>query len=241
MINTETISCRMRKPSASPRLLAFFVQKMSWLLLFAAPLEAQISPQKVMTQAIVEAHFADSTDFKKKIDSAFLWQTRAALLFYPELKTTKITFKVKKSRSPLSARPRIWSVFQRPRNRNYVIVISSKTLKWLEPILLKNLSFNAQIGVLGHELSHVADFQQRRGIWFIRHAALHSNKKYVDKFENSTDSRCIKHGLGYQLLAWSEEVRRNLKIEQWNGADSPDAIGRERYMSPASIRKQIDY
>ncbi|NJN35662.1 MAG: hypothetical protein HC817_16755 [Saprospiraceae bacterium] len=105
----------------------------------------------------------------------------------------------------------------------------------MTPILLKNLSFNAQIGVLGHELSHISDFHGRKSSFFIRLLFMQFSKKAMDKFENDTDRRCIAHGLGYQLLSWSEEVRHNLGIKKWRGASLSEDQKRERYMSPDSI------
>ena len=158
-------------------------------------------------------------------------------MFYPELKTSKITFKVKTKLAPLAARPSIWAVFQKPKNRRYIVTISKKTLNFLEPILLKNLSFNAQVGVLGHEISHIAEYNQKRGGYFLKLLFWQLSKKKMDIFENNTDRRAIEHGLGYQLMAWSSEVRRNLKIKQWNGANTEGVQESERYMSPQTIEK----
>lgn len=214
-------------------LLFFFLKNLSVF--------AQIAPQKHINPSFLE-HNQDNTFYKnKKIDTAFQQQIKIALLFYPELKEAHITFKVKKSKSPLSARPSIGATFQKPKNRRYIIVISTQTIDRLEPILLKNLSFNAQIGVLGHELSHVADFQQRKGLYFIKLLMMHLSQKAIDKFENETDRRCIEHGLGYQLLAWSTEVRQNLRIKQWHGANNTDGmLERERYMSPQTIEEIME-
>lgn len=211
------------------------------LCLIAAKSIAQVAPQKVVTAAFVEAHASDTLFLNKKIDSTFRQQIQGALLFYPELKNTKITFRVKKTLVPLAARPRVWAVCQKPKNRRYIVTISSKTIRKLEPILLKNLSFNAQVGVLGHEISHVADFNQRKGRYFIKLLLMQVSKKAMDVFENNTDRRTIEHGLGYQLLSWSTEVRHNLKINQWGGADKKGIQERERYMSPSSILKLINY
>lgn len=201
---------------------------------------AQIMPQKHIDASYLEENQDPSFYNNKKIDTSFQSQIKTALLFYPELKDAHIKFIVKKSKTPLRARPSIWATFQKPKKRRYIIVISSQTTGRLEPILLKNLSFNAQIGVVGHELSHIADFHQRKGLYYIKLLAMHLNQKAIDKFENDTDKRCIEHGLGYQLLAWSTEVRQNLKIRQWNGANNALDNGgvpiRERYMSPQTIR-----
>ena len=197
--------------------------------------KAQIAPKQVLDASFIQQHCCDSSFLNKKIDTSFQTQIKTALLFYPELKTAKITFKVKKKITPLAARPTIWAIFQKPQNRRYLIIISSRTLKFLEPILLKNLSFNAQVGVLGHEISHIAEYNQKKGGYFLKLLFWQLSKKKMDIFENNTDRRAIEHGLGYQLMDWSTEVRQNLKIKQWNGANTEGVQARERYMSPQTI------
>jgi hypothetical protein len=199
---------------------------------------AQLEPQSQITPEFITSNFQSDFLKNKKIDSTFYLQTIGALMYYPELKNTKIKVVVKKSKTPLTARPSIWAVFQRSQNRKYIITISTETAARLQPILLKNLSFNAQIGVLGHELSHLSFFQEKKGLYFIRLLGMHLNRKSIDIFENDTDKRCINHGLGHQLLAWSSEVRANLKITHWAGVKHAKNMKRERYMSPQSI---IDY
>lgn len=210
-------------------------------LAFLSQTHAQVVPQKEITPAFVSAHFNDSLLCNKQMDSTFKQQISGALMFYPELKNTKIKFKIKKAIVPLSARPRVWATFQKPKNRKYLIVISSASIGKLEPILLKNLSFNAQVGVLGHEISHIADFNQRKGLYFVKLLFMQFSKKAMDIFENNTDRRTIEHGLGYQLLAWSTEVRQNLKIKEWGGAAKNGIQERERYMSPKTIMGLVDY
>ncbi len=210
-------------------------------LTFSPQIYAQVLPQKEVTPAFITAHFNDSLLNNKQIDSIFKPQISGALMFYPELKNIKIKFKIKKAITPLSARPRVWATFQKPKNRKYLIVISSASISKLEPILLKNLSFNAQVGVLGHEISHVADFNQRKGLYFVKLLFMQFSKKAMDIFENNTDKRTIEHGLGYQLLAWSTEVRQNLKIKEWGGAAKNGIQERERYMSPKTIMGLVDY
>ena len=175
------------------------------------------------------------------MDSTFMMQIKGALLFYPELKNKKIKFRIKNVKSPLAARPTFWAIFQKPENRTYLITISNKTAALFSPILLKNLSFNAQIGVLGHELSHIAFYNQQKSGYFIRLVFMQLSIKAMDTFENDTDKRCIQHNLGYQLLSWSTEVREKLKIKTWRGVGNNAVRERERYMSPSSILKAINY
>jgi len=54
--------------------------------------------------------------------------------------------------------------------------------------------------------------------------------------EFTTDMSCINHGLGYQLLDWSTNVRENLKRVNWLGAvNLNNDVQSERYMNPNTI------
>jgi len=159
---------------------------------------------------------------------------KIALLYYPELARVKITFRSKNTITPLSARPSLLSLFRKPSKRKYIITISQRSTPKLDPIIFKNLTFNSQIGVIGHELAHNADFNKMKLKHFIKLAFKHFNKRSMDSFEFNTDKSCIEHGLGHQLLSWSEEVRIKLNILKWGGANNPIGV-HERYMDPATI------
>lgn len=168
-------------------------------------------------------------------------QILIALSYFPELKNTTIEFRLKKAKTPLSSRPNLIGIFQSAKKRKYIITISKATNSILEPILFKNLNFNAQIGVLGHELSHVSDymtknFSEMSNLLFIQIFS----KKQVDKFESRTDRICIDHDLGYQLLDWSKSVREKLKIDYWRGANNIQfKPKKERYLNPETILETI--
>lgn len=182
---------------------------------------------------------SDSIFHNKIIPNSFKSIIGIALTRYPELLNTHIVFKVKNKLTPLAARPKIWSVFLKPSKRKYIITISKKTINTFAPILLHNLSFNSQIGVMGHEISHISEYNSKRGWFFIGLLVKHFSKKQMDKFEYNTDKRCIEHGLGYQLLSWSAEVREKLKLTKWGGSQNPDAEN-ERYMNPETIIKTMN-
>ncbi|MBA2610763.1 MAG: hypothetical protein H0U95_02245 [Bacteroidetes bacterium] len=165
---------------------------------------------------------------------------KIALLYFPELDNIKVRIRVKKQASPLTARPSISAFFRKASKRKYIITISNKTDSKFSAILLSNLSFNAQIGVIGHELSHINDYNKRYGTYFLKLLFMHLSKNKIDQFEYNTDLRCIEHGLGYQLLSWSKEVRLKLNLIQWKGIKHLNEQGRERYMNPESIMKAID-
>ena len=140
----------------------------------------------------------------------------------------------------LQIRPSFGGMLRSAKKRTYIITISKKSITYLDTILLQHLNYNAQIGVLGHELSHASDFFNK-GFGKMCHVVVgHVSKKYVDHFEFNTDRICINHGLGYQLLAWSLNVRENLKSDSGLGAATlPADATNERYMNPSTIKNII--
>jgi hypothetical protein len=175
--------------------------------------------------------------FNKKIPPQYDTVIRLALRYYPELKYSRIIFRAIKTRTPLAAAPTVLSVFRRPSKRRYIVTISTQSTPFLNKIILDSLSFNAQIGVLGHEISHLAEFNSWRTGQCIGLIFRHLSRKAIDRFEYNTDKRCIEHGLGHQLLAWSENVRKNLNVAAFNRAKSNGMMARERYMHPPTIQK----
>jgi len=176
-----------------------------------------------------------------KIPVAWRAPVIAALNNFPELQHTHIIFRVRHVRSPLSTRPSWWSLLKRKNNRLYIVTISDSTIPKLSPILFKYMQDDARTGVAGHELSHVADFC-KKNIWqMLRVGFGHLSNRYVDRFEFKTDSICIRHGLGYQLLAWSIFVRKALHLSNWEGSDhiGDHVIPHERYMNPSTIERKI--
>lgn len=202
------------------------------------------SAQEIVKQFTKESYSIQKLqDLKKEfgtnkiIPTLYEPQILIALSYFPELKNTDIEFRLKKTNTPLSSRPNLLGLLQSSKKRKYIITISEATNSRLDPILLKNLNFNAQIGVLGHELSHVSDYMSKgfgkmtNLLWIEIFS-----KKQVDKFETRTDHICINHGLGYQLLDWSSSVRKNLNIEYWRGADNLQYMTKkERYLNPETI------
>src|SRR3954471_4831148 len=88
---------------------------------------------------------------------------REALKHYPELQGVAVQPVVKSN--PLfyyAARPELSSVFKPRLKRKYFVVIAKRTKKpFEEAALLKNLPFEAQVGILGHELAHIAQYTRQ--------------------------------------------------------------------------------
>lgn len=166
----------------------------------------------------------------KTLPKGFEIQALVALSHFPELKNENIEFRFKKAKVAHTSSPSFLSIFKNMKNRKYVITISNKTKEGLDSTRLVNLSYNAQIGVLGHELAHIADYQNLNFLGLLKFGWHYIKEKDIVATENRTDKITINHGLGYQLLAWSREVH-DVHIKDGRGA---------RYLSPNKIMQLIE-
>jgi hypothetical protein len=180
---------------------------------------------------------------KKEIPKQFEKPILTALSYFPELKDVRIVFKIKKAYTPLTTRPNFAGVFKRRNHRTYIITISDQSIDTLKPLLFQNLTFEQQVGVIGHELSHVVDFNSKNFLQTIGVGIGHISKGYLDKMEFNTDGICIQHGLGKYLLAYSKHVRETMHVHNWRGGDfvnKGNGNGKyERYMNPDTIEKTM--
>jgi hypothetical protein len=175
---------------------------------------------------------------KKVYPAAFEEQILTALSFFPELKDHRIDFQLRKGYAPLSSRPTYGGLFRSAKKRKYKVFISTGSGRMWDSIILKYAPFDAGVGVLGHELSHVLNFSQMSGLSLTWLGVSHVSKNYMNRFEYLTDSLCIEQGMGEYLLAMSIYVRKAF------GAPDPEELQvkgekgnyKERYMSPSTIR-----
>lgn len=179
--------------------------------------------------------------YSKQYPVQFEKQILIALSYYPELKNTSILFQVRTRHSIALTRATWGGVFESIKKRHYLITISDSTEPILMPVLFKNLSFNSQVGVIGHELAHVVQYSAKTTPQMIKYILSNISSKYIDRFEYNADAICIEHGLGYQLLEWSTYIRKTMNSENWVGPDYANRPKkRERYMNPVTIRKHIE-
>lgn len=114
-------------------------------------------------------HLPDITTQQKLLNNkTFPEKYRAqiilALLHFPELINVKIRFEEKRQWFPLASRPN-WKTLWKDRNdREYLILLSIESPFFPGDLLFQNLPFNAQIGILGHELCHTVFFLNKK-IW----------------------------------------------------------------------------
>jgi len=162
----------------------------------------------------------------------FIAPALIALSYYPELKDVHIEFKYSREATTMAARPDPFSLIT---GRKYLVLINNR--ENFEGILLEDVPLNAQIGIIGHELAHIVDYQNHN-LWGI--AGIYF--RYLDKsrralFEKEIDKATIARGLGWQLYDWATYSTIT------NDYSSKDYIKfkRETYMHPERIEQVISY
>lgn len=191
-----------------------------WLLFLAAasPASAQHIHYKDPGFAVVR-NFPDTSQrlFLKKIDSNNTVKKQFAYLlrFYPKMRYSRIIVEYRKS--PLVAKtvPRFSSIFKLPHQRVYRIVFSDDTGSTLDSVIVKNLSFNSQLGLIANQLSIMEDMSTGGFFNFIGHYVRRLTERGRTRINKDAELKTLEMGLGYQLLSLNRECAENLKIENW--------------------------
>lgn len=96
-------------------------------------------------------------------------QTLIALSYYRELENTAIRFKFHSINSSAQTTMTLGSIFKKT-DKKYIIYLNKDTIR--TGMMLSDAPFEAQVAVLGHELSHVTDFKSRGffelALWALR-------------------------------------------------------------------------
>jgi hypothetical protein len=135
---------------------------------------------------------------KKIIPPEIELECLTALSFYPELKNTDIEFRFGNLNFTMLSQPKFKSILYDRARRQYLITIqkqglTKKSIDW------RQLSFNAMVGWIGHELGHVLHYSHKSsgGILFV--GMKYGVPGYRRKIERFTDQLAIQHHLGYAL------------------------------------------
>ena len=162
----------------------------------------------------------------KKIPSAYELEILIALSHYPELAEAHIHFKLTQNRVPATSRPRVAFLFGPRRARRYVVTISESDVWGASKAMIQNQSFDARIGLIGHELAHTAHYHRKRWWGFVGLGFAMMTERGRARFERATDRRAIEYGLGWQLHQWALELREGFSGTSWLD---------KHYMTPAEI------
>ena len=159
-----------------------------------------------------------------------------AISYFPELKKVPIKLVLTKTKWPLTSQPFFSDILFPFKQRRYRIIVSEESGDELNDVLLKSLPFDAQIGAIGHELAHIADYQQKKGLALAALGISYWAGYNRMKVEHSADKTTIDHGLGYQLYHWSTYVRKVMGNNDWV---IPNKEFKEIYTSPSEILAMI--
>ena len=111
-------------------------------------------------------------------------QSLIALSYYPELKETEITFRPVDIESIAKTTITFFSIFSST-EKHFIIYIN--TNKNRTGLLLSDAPFTAQVGAIGHELAHVANFRKKSLAGMVWWGINYLSKKHRIKSERKTD------------------------------------------------------
>jgi hypothetical protein len=169
----------------------------------------------------------------KRILPEFQKPALIALSHYPELRTTKIVFVEKRIRTTAACRPKWTFLFRSRENRSYTIYINDDTEK-MKGALFQDIPFDAQVGLIGHELGHVSDYSRRSAL-----AILGLGFRYLfvsgrSQIEKRVDVITIAHHLGWQLYDFDYFIFYKSKVSK-----EYKAYKRKIYYAPEDLKKMI--
>jgi len=96
----------------------------------------------------------------KNIPAAYEAVILEALAHYPELIEVKINFVLKKKHPLPYSASLLFSDFLKDGPRTYVVYILEEASEPMKQVLFKNLSHEARLGMLGHELGHILYYEK---------------------------------------------------------------------------------
>ncbi|MCB9231869.1 MAG: hypothetical protein H6581_09415 [Bacteroidia bacterium] len=167
----------------------------------------------------------------KALPPGYELQALLALAHYPALRNEDISFEFVNSPFAHTSTLDFKSILLPWQKRKYRIYISTDLPGELKNTLFTSLPPEAQVGVLGHELAHTLDYRQRSNLGLFLLGIKYQFTQIKKEFELKTDLLAIRHGLGCQVLAWSEAVHDLL---------AQDGRG-ELYLSPEQISLILEY
>jgi len=186
-----------------------------YCLLFLQPLPQTLSTEEgetVLEYEMIVSSLDSVFCNRHKIDisnDTMIVAFLKALSFYPELCEKKIRLKYGRISTSMAAYPQIISVFRKRDNRTYKVVLTKNPNQ-----LIYDASFNAWVGVMGHELAHVLDYIDKSGFQLAWTGVRYLGKKYRRTMERQTDMVTIERGLGWQLYSFKYFVAHEANVSE---------------------------
>lgn len=215
------------------------------LVLFAIPqLEAQYIYYKNPDQSTIR-QFGDTANRVSGIDSNSLVKKQFNYIFkfFPKMLVKTIRVEFNQKEDVVKVKPKFSSIFKMPSQRIYTVYFSKTTKSTLDSVLLENLSFNAQLGLIGIQVSVIEDLSTGGFFNFIGWYFKHLTHKGMKRIRADAERRTLEVGLGFQLLSLNKEVNEKLKIDNWTNTKGYTNYMRHyknREMKPQTILNFIN-
>jgi hypothetical protein len=160
-----------------------------------------------------------------------------ALQYFPELKDAHISFEFTQKGAPMESSFGFASLLRNAKHRQYRILLNDSKGSMFDPILLRSLPFEGQVGIFAHELGHTMYYHDMNlfqiGKWAMKYV-LDNNFRKIH--ERSTDALAIYRGAGWQLYDYTYYTRHD---ESTQHLVEGFAEFIDFYMSPEDIMELI--
>ena len=173
----------------------------------------------------------ESGIFIKNVPEQFKKQFSFVCSHFHEIKGTNISLKFRPISMTMQARPNIWTVLGG--KREYFVFINTERDK--NGLLLEDIPFNAQIGIIAHELCHIIDYHYKTNWEIVKTGLWYLKKRNQEHYEKAIDYLVIKKGFGHQLRDWSHFVLNNDGL-----TDKYKKTKETYYLNPDAIDHCID-
>jgi hypothetical protein len=171
----------------------------------------------------LKKQFAANKDLPKN----FELQALIALSYYPEFKNIPIKFITRDIKTTMACQPDVKQILSNGKRAYIILIDSDKNGKGIE---LSEVPFNAQVGVIGHELAHIIDYETKNTLGLVGTGIGYLSSDYKHDLEHRIDAITIQKGLGYQLKDWAD-FAMNLS----GASEDYKKFKKEIYMHPEEI------
>ncbi|MEP5611632.1 MAG: hypothetical protein ABJP45_05250 [Cyclobacteriaceae bacterium] len=222
------------------------------VLLIVTVLVQQVDPMQYDTQTDVYV-FPDSLALltfnqdslrevvgsNKGLPKGFEIAALLAYAAYPQLKNVEIEMQLVPSGAPMESNFDLITLLGSGKNRKYIIYLNNAPDTPFDEILLRSLPFDSQVGILAHELGHVAYYHRLSTLEIAKWGLMYLiSDDFRAKHERSTDLMPVFHGLGSQIYQYAWHVRNDPSCKELFESFGTSFIDKF-YMSDKELAKAI--
>jgi hypothetical protein len=150
----------------------------------------------VLSENEKEISLVSNLENNKVFVDTYKVQCLKALSFYPELKDVNIEFRAAEIGTTLAARPMITSFFNTAYERKYEVIFNNGNDC---EVPFADLPEEGQVGILGHELAHILDYETKSFGQLLITGCFYINAHSIRNYERGIDRVTVERGLGKKL------------------------------------------